>query len=328
MARLGRVLLCAVAAAAAIAPTTAAATAAVTAAAAAAAAATPPAAAAAAPLTLRARQLAALQYHIDRPWPSTKAGQPGGVSTWGEVNLALARLAHDRLGAGGSPGGGRAPNATLAAEISAQVAGWETDPRFTPWANYPVNGPLGGLGALPVLCRLALLPLTRAALSVPALSALERIAFNWLSPRSNASWAGQANSWLLQDGSENLDATHKANLYLCAVIANRSDARHAALGPDTLVALDGRPVRAHAAAWEGHWGRYFAHRAVEGIGAELGSPTYAKYSLQAFANVRDLSGSAALAARAGDFLTLWFVRPLASILLVVFSSCCFIVCFY
>ena len=225
------------------------------------------------PLTLRARQLVALQYHIDKPWPSTKeAGQPGGVSTWGEANLALARLAHDRLGAHGS---GHPPNATLAAEISAQVAGWGTDPRFAPWANYTVNGPLGGLGVLPVLARLALLPLTRAALSAPALAALERLAFGWLSPRSNASWAARANSWLLQDGSENLDATHKANLYLCAVIANRSG--DAALGPDALVALDGRPVRAHAAAWEGHWGRYFAHRAVEGIGAELGSPTYAKY---------------------------------------------------
>ena len=229
------------------------------------------------PLSLRERQLAALQEHIDAPWPTLSTS--GSVSSWAEANVALAQLAHDRLGP-------NAPNATLTTIVSAQVAGWRNDPRFSPWSNYSVDGPLGGLGTLPVLFGLALLPLTRAVLSDAALATLEDIAFGWLSPRSNASWAAAPGSWLLQDGSENLDATRKACIYLAALVVNRTT-------PERAVAFDGRAVREHAAAWERHWERYFAHRAVEGIGAELCSPTYAKYALQNFINIADLQQRAA-----------------------------------
>ena len=59
------------------------------------------AAVSAAPLSLRERQRAVLQEHIDAPWPSTKpSGESGDVSNWGESNVVLARLADDRLGQG------------------------------------------------------------------------------------------------------------------------------------------------------------------------------------------------------------------------------------
>ena len=87
-----------------------------------------------------------------------------------------------------------------------------------------------------------------------------------------------ARRWLVTDGSENLDATRKAGLYLCALALN-------ATSPRTRLALDGKTVAEHAAAWEAHWTLYFHHRAVEGIGVELGSPTYGKYSLQTCAHI-------------------------------------------
>ena len=102
----------------------------------------------------------------------------------GTINLAFARLAlHGPA------------NATLAAEVSAEVAAWAHSPQFTPWGNYTVkskkNGrsPLQGLGELPLLARMALLPRTRELLSAAALSALEGLFLAWLSPRSKVAWA-------------------------------------------------------------------------------------------------------------------------------------------
>ena len=54
---------------------------------------------------------------------------------------------------------------------------------------------MGGLGPLPVLARMALLPRTRSLLSARALRALEALMFGWLSPRSKVAWAGAALGW-------------------------------------------------------------------------------------------------------------------------------------
>ena len=226
-----------------------------------------------------------LALHISKPFPAT---HDANVNSWGVSNLALARLALN-----GST------NATLAAEISAEVAAYSSMPIFTPWDNFTVHGPMGGLGTLPVLARLALLPRLRALLSAEAMSSLTTIMFKWLSPRSNVQWASASDGWRLVDGSENLDATRKASLYFAALVVNRT-------APEKIVALDGKPVHAHAAAWETHWRTYFNKRANEGIGVEFGSPTYAKYALQNFINLVDLSSSASLRSTANDFLQLWF----------------------
>ena len=249
------------------------------------AAATPPTSS-----TLAERKHAVLQQHISDPWPNAKGAEP---STWGTINLAFARLAlHGPA------------NATLAAEVSAEVAAWAHMPQFTPWDNYTVksktgHSPLQGLGELPLLARMALLPRTRELLSPAALSALEGLFLAWLSPRSKVAWAASPDSWLVTDGSENLDATRKAGLYLSALALNVTS-------PSARLELDGKTVAEHAAAWETHWTTYFQHRAVEGIGVELGSPTYGKYSLQNYLNLADLSGTAALRKLAGNFLQLWF----------------------
>lgn len=150
---------------------------------------------------------------------------------------------------------------------------------------------------MPILCRLALLPWTRAALSAPALAALDKIFVAWLSPRSKVAWAAAPNSWLYVDGSENLDATRKASLYLAALALNLTQ-------PDLKLSVDGETVAAHAAAWEAHWRGYLIHRAIEGLGVEMGSPTYTKYAVQNYLNIADLSPG--LGALAGDFLQLWW----------------------
>ena len=97
---------------------------------------------AAAPSTLTERKQAALQQHISDPFPLGKGRPPfeGEPAAWGEINLAFARLAlHGPT------------NATLAAEVSAEVASWAHEPQYTPWPNYTVkrNIPLGtGLGRM------------------------------------------------------------------------------------------------------------------------------------------------------------------------------------
>ena len=238
-------------------------------------------------VTFEQRCERALRNHVDKPWPKLdNVPLLEQTSPWAVANFALARLALD----------GRS-NASLAAEISAEVVTYRM--RFRPWSNYSVKGPMGGLGQLPVLQRMALLPLTRDLLTSDALAALEQISFEWLSPRSNVEWAGADDSWTITDGSENLDATRKASLYLAALIVNRTT-------PDKIVALDGKPVREHAAAWERHYRLYFQHRAVNGLGVEMGSPTYAKYSIQNFLNIADLSPN--VGALASDFLQLWFAH--------------------
>jgi hypothetical protein len=233
--------------------------------------------------TFAERKQAALQVHISKPFPSLK-----GAGAWGAINFAFARLAlHGPT------------NSTLAAEISAEVVAWAHTPAYEPWDNYTVKGPLAGLGELPLLTRMALLPLTRGLLSSAALGVLEQIFEAWLSPRSKVAWAAAPDSWLLTDGSENLDATRKASLYLSAVALNATQ-------PSLRLELDGKTVAEHAAAWETHWTRYFQHRAVEGIGVEMGSPTYGKYAIQNYLNIADLGGTAALRKLASDFLQLWF----------------------
>ncbi len=227
----------------------------------------------------------ALRYHVDKPWPKLdNVPLLQQTDPWAVANFALARLALE----------GRS-NASLAAEISAEVVTYPS--RFQPFSNYSVNGPMGGLGQLPVLQRMALLPLTRDLLTKDAQAALEQISFEWLSPRSKVDWAGADDSFTITDGSENLDATRKAGLYLAALLVN-------ATRPNKIVAFDGKPVREHAAAWERHWRLYFQHRAVNGIGVEMGSPTYAKYAIQNYLNIADLSPN--LGRLAGDFLQLWF----------------------
>lgn len=238
------------------------------------------------PSSFQARCAEALAVHVSKPFPAVHTDDRG--FSWAISNLALARLALH-----GST------NSTVAMQVSAEIAAYQAMPSFTPWNNYTVDGPLAGLGALPVLVRLALLPRLRCLLTEDAIASLETIMFRWLSPRSNAVWASSSDSWRVVDGSENLDATRKASLYLAALVVNRT-------APDKVVALDGKPVSAHASAWETHWRAYFINRANEGIGVEFGSPTYAKYALQNFINIADLSSSAALRRTAGDFLQLWF----------------------
>ena len=144
---------------------------------------------------------------------------------------------------------------------------------------------------------MALLSKTRELLTPAALESLHTIFEAWVSPRSNVEWTSQPTSWLNEDGSENLDATRKASLYLAALALNASC-------PNKLLELDSKPVHEHVHAWETHWRRYFLHRAVEGIGSEMGSPTYAKYAIQNFINIADLSPN--LGNLAGSFLQLWF----------------------
>ena len=208
-----------------------------------------------------------------------------GVHVLQVMELAFATLASEG-----------ATNATVASAVSAEVVTWPE--RFLPWANYSVDGPLAGLGELPLLARMAMLPLTARLLTPSAHAALDTLFFAWLAPRSRVEWAGAEDSWRAVDGSENLDATRKASLYLSALALNRTQPTRVVTRDDEATVAD------HAAAWERHWAAYFRNRASAGIGVEMGSPTYGKYAVQNYLNIADLSPNIGVLAE--SFLQLWF----------------------
>eukprot|EP00912_Choanoflagellata_sp_UC4_P001256 UC4_evm1s782 len=231
-----------------------------------------------------------LEKHATDPWPKDD-------TNWGNFNLVLARLAL------------LVPNASAGLDnISKEIESWAAPdriPRVLPLDDYSVNGPCAGLGELPVLHRMALLPKFRNMLSEGAKSSLDKIFFAWLSTRSKVAWASASDSWTITDGSENLDITRKTSLYLSALALNISS-------PSKRLELDGETVAEHAAAWEDHFKRYLHHRAIEGIGVEMGSPTYGKYTLQNLFNLVDLAPG--VSPLASNFLNLWFADAAQSFL--------------
>ncbi len=154
--------------------------------------------------------------------------------------------------------------------------------------------------ALPLLLRIYFDPQTQPHLTDEVRQLLLDAMHRYVDLRSHVAVA-RASTWRIEM-SENHDAIQKATFLLATRALMEAPAPY---GP-TLVLADGLDVATHHHAWVDFWMRYFAERAREGIGCEIASPIYAKHSLASYLGVRDFSGDPGLAARADDFLLLYW----------------------
>lgn len=150
---------------------------------------------------------------------------------------------------------------------------------------------------LPILLRTYLHPTTSSRLSDSARSAIEEVLWRYINCRSRVADA-LGSVWEIHE-SENHDAMRKST-YLLAAQALQDAGR----GDDRLE--DGNTVTNHFTAWQRYWKEYFRQRAREGINCEIASPTYGKYSLSTYYNIRDFSRSTILRRLAEEFITLYW----------------------
>lgn len=214
------------------------------------------------------RQTQLVTEHVAHPFPAKG-------TCWGDVTWAFAALASNQEL--------DAANAVLANVTQynlTESVGTEDDCYW----------------AASLIARVQLHPLTRPRLSPGARTALTTLMTHFVKNRSRV--ADAALPWIIS-GSENHDAMRKGAYLLYAQLLEA-----AGHGGDALA--DGHTITEHRAAWEAFWLGYFRDRAREGLDSEIASPTYAQYGLQVFVNLRDLAASAAVRARADQFLTLFW----------------------
>jgi hypothetical protein len=158
--------------------------------------------------------------------------------------------------------------------------------------------------SLPVLVRIYADVNTRARLTDLARAALADLLWNFVKDRSrlvDADPVGDTppNPWNLVR-SENIDAALKSTYYIALNSLKDLKTDGAAMGePYTTLGQ-------HRLAWRAFWKEYFRQHAREGLNSEYASNGYSKYSLSAYYNVRDFSGSSALFDLAEPFLHLYW----------------------
>jgi hypothetical protein len=227
-------------------------------------------------LVVDERSLAIVSGHITHPFPDL-LNEP----CWGRAAYAFAALYRNL-------------DATSVATANTYLESLDT----------PTNVPDGVTfeevpcyWAMPLLVRTYVHPTTAPRLTATARTALENMMWRFVRARSTLADA-VADTWTIHM-SENHDAMQKS-VYLIATNALRG-----ARGDDAKLA-DGGTLLAHQNAWRNYWKAYFQSRAREGIGIEIASPVYSKYSLSAYYNIYDFAGSVILKTQAEKFLTLYY----------------------
>lgn len=214
-----------------------------------------------------------VQAGVDNPWPDV------GTS-WGDACYALACLhANSNVAAG---------NSSITNFYSAFPVPDSTSIDFEAYFK------------LHLMWRIYHDPDMNARLTTTARDNIEDMMWRWINQRSTL---GDANGseWRVHD-SENHDAMQKAGFLLCAEALRDAGAPY---GPDRTLA-DGNTIAEHAEAWSDYFLRYFRSRAREGINVEMACPTYAKYSIGVYYNIRDFAESPALREIAERFITLYW----------------------
>ena len=154
--------------------------------------------------------------------------------------------------------------------------------------------------AHPLLWRVYLHPTCKARMSKAARKSIEDYMWSYIDGHSKCSHSW-GKTWIIA-GSENHDTMQKS-AYLLAAQALR--ALPAPYGGSRKLA-DKYTISNHFTGWQKHWKEYFRQRAREGINCEVASPIYAKYTLQAYYNIRDFAHSAILRSLADKFLHLYW----------------------
>lgn len=229
--------------------------------------------------TVDSRRLDLLQHKIDKPWPNPLSSDPE-TRKWGYPTYALAALYMNQ-------------NLQTANDY---INAWYNEfpvldsPTIEKNADFKLN----------MFWRIYLNSVTGPRLSPETRDNIEDMMWRWINQRSKLSDA-EASTWNYH-GSENHDAMQKGSYLLCAQALKNAGAPY---GPDRTLA-DGRTIAEHASGWSNYFIRYFADRASEGINAEIASPTYAKYSVGVYFNIRDHAESIALRTLADRFLSLYW----------------------
>ena len=202
---------------------------------------------------------------------------PPKGTCWGDVTYAFSALQSNQDVAGAN-----ALLASLETKYPTVLSPTLEPPCY--WANA-------------LIARAMLLNPAAGRLTGPTALALKPLLLNFVQQRSRFA-DGMGTVWLIS-GSENHDLMRKGAFLSFTQILM-------AAGNGATVLADGKTVAEHHTAWTRWWKEYFRQRAREGIAVEIASPTYGKYSVQLFYNVRDLASDASLRKRAEDFLTLYW----------------------
>lgn len=207
-----------------------------------------------------------VQRHIDAPWPD-----PNDLTDpWGLATYALAALHM---------------NQNVATANTYIVTIHDT-------FNVPTDGTVPP--DFPVYFKLHLLwriycdSNMNARLTTIARADIEDMMWRWVNERSKLSTA-QGRVWDVQD-SENHDAMQKGSYLLCCQALRKAGG---AYGPNRTL-QDGHTLQEHYDAWTAYWYEYCRQRAREGLSCEIASPTYAKYTMGVYYNVRDYAESPVL----------------------------------
>lgn len=224
-----------------------------------------------------------IQRHVETPFPSR--GSCWGDVTWATAslkqnqNLADANLVFEQL---------NTHYPTLVdGPIGTTIIVSPQDPAHEPECYW----------AMPLIARAWHDDEIHARLTPTARAELLDFMWDWMYRRSRVSY-GDGTVWSIH-GSENHDAMRKSAFLLFAT-ALFEEGR----GQDLLE--DGRPIVDHLTSWGGWWKEYFRQRAREGIGSEVASPIYSKYTISTYHNIYDFTISSILRRLAGDFLTLYW----------------------
>lgn len=219
--------------------------------------------------------------HVTNPWPDPDAAD-GGTACWGLSAYALAALHTNQ-------------DLTTAND-------------YINTLHDDYNVPTGDTIDFDCYFKLNLIwriycdPDMNARLTATARDNIEDMMWRWIDARSKLSDA-QGSVWRIAD-SENHDAMQKTGYLLCAQALKNAGSPYS----PTQTLADGHTIQEHHDAWTQYWQTYFVERAKEGINCEIASPTYAKYTLGTYYNIRDFAESAELRDLAEDMLNLYWAE--------------------
>jgi hypothetical protein len=144
------------------------------------------------------------------------------------------------------------------------------------------------------------------SMSVQARTNLLDMLWKHIRQRSKYADGGSSSNkvWLLQ-GTENHNAGLRSTYFLAAQVLKGAGYPYGTGNPRNTLA-DGKTLQQHYDNWNLYWKEYFRQRAREGMHVEVASPTYEKFTVACFYNIRDCAADTATQDQAEKFLTLYW----------------------
>lgn len=219
--------------------------------------------------------------HIDNPHPSPSSSNLD-TQIQGRLAYALAAYYDNR-------------NITTA---NAHVVSLNDIAAFVPDAavfEFP------GYFGMPQLIRMYADPKMRSRMSSAAQQDCREMIWRFINKRSKVIEAEPANAfsnWF----TENHNAMCKSSYFLGAQLLKNAGSPY---GPNAMLG-DGRTLQEHYDAWHAYWKEYFKQRALNGIGLEVASPQYEKFTVSSYYNIADFAESASCRTLAQNMISLYW----------------------